>query len=120
RPRRAGVPCSSLKVGLPLVTLPLAFRLVESPGRPSPVWAKGLTVLLSLRPILGDLLHGNVNLLILFLVGGALALFRARRDLSAGVVLALAVACKLTPALFLPYFGLQPGWQAVAGVPPAL
>jgi alpha-1,2-mannosyltransferase len=105
-----------LKVGLALATFLLAFRLAEDAGVPFPAWAKGLTVLLSLRPVLGDLMHGNVNLLIVFLVLTGLALYRRGRDVSAGVVIALAVACKVTPALFLPYFIWKRSWRVVAGL----
>jgi hypothetical protein len=74
-----------------------------------------LTVLLSLRPIMGDLTHGNVNLFILFLVIGALFALSRGRDFLAGVVLALAIACKVTPALFVPYFVWKRDWKALAG-----
>ena len=40
-----------------------------------------------------------MNLFILFLVIAGLALFRSGRDIGAGLVLALAIACKVTPAL---------------------
>jgi hypothetical protein len=50
-----------LKVGMALAAFALTFRLAEEPGRPFPSWAKALTVLLSLRPILSDLTHGNVT-----------------------------------------------------------
>src|SRR5207247_10218701 len=53
-----------LKVAMTLVALSWFFRLVESQGRPFPPWAKALTILLGLRPIMGDLAHGNVNLFI--------------------------------------------------------
>ena len=89
------------------------FRLAEEPGRPFPTWAKGLTVVLSLRTILSDLTHGNVNLLILFLVVTGLAAFRRGRDMIAGILLALAIACKVTPALFIPYFLWKRAWRVV-------
>jgi hypothetical protein len=72
-------------------------------------------VLLSLHPILGDLSHGNVNILIAFLVVAALELLRRRYDFAAGLTLALAVACKVTPALFLPYLLWRRWWTALAG-----
>ncbi|HEY1378320.1 MAG TPA: glycosyltransferase family 87 protein [Gemmataceae bacterium] len=105
-----------LKVGMALAAFALTFRLAEEPGRPFPPWAKAMTVVLSLRPILGDLTHGNVNLFILFLVVAALAAFRRGRDVLAGVVLALAIACKVTPALFVPYFLWKRAWRVLAGV----
>ncbi len=102
-----------LKVGMTLLALRWVFRMVESGGVPFPPWAKGLTMLLSLRPILGDLLHGNVNLFILFLVVAALSLFHRRWEVPAGVVLGLAIACKVTPALFVPYFLWKRSWKAL-------
>src|SRR5439155_26440201 len=54
-----------LKVGFAVVSIHLAFRLVETPGRPFPAWGKVLAALLTLRPVMGDLTHGNVNLFIL-------------------------------------------------------
>jgi hypothetical protein len=104
-----------LKLGLTVVAVLWVFRLVETPERPFPAWAKALTVLLSLRPIMGDLQHGNVNLFILFLVVAFLTAFRRGRDLLAGVVLALGIACKLTPALFVPYLIWKRAWRALAG-----
>src|SRR5262249_41636819 len=104
-----------LKVGMALAAVVLVFRLVETPGRPFPPWAKALTIFLSLRPVMGDLSHGNINLFILFLVVAALYAFRRGRDLSAGVLLALSIACKVTPALFVPYFVWKRAWKTVAG-----
>jgi alpha-1,2-mannosyltransferase len=104
-----------LKVGMALLALLWVFRMVEEPGRPFPLWAKVLTVLLSLRPIAGDLSHGNVNLFILFLVVGFLYAFHRRRDFLAGVSLALGIACKVTPALFVPYLAWKRSWKALAG-----
>jgi hypothetical protein len=104
-----------LKVGMAALAIVWAFRLVETPERPFPPWAKALTVVLSLRPIMGDLQHGNVNLFILFLVVGFLTLWRLGRDLLAGGTLALAVACKVTPALFVPYLVWKRAWRALAG-----
>jgi alpha-1,2-mannosyltransferase len=105
-----------LKVGLALASFAMAFRLAADQGVPFPPWAKALTVLLSLRPVLGDLMHGNVNLLILFLVIAGLMLFRRGRDVPAGIVIALAIACKVTPALFIPYFVWKRAWRVLAGV----
>jgi alpha-1,2-mannosyltransferase len=104
-----------IKVALTLLALLWIFRLVETPDRPFPAWGKALTILLSLRPIFGDLQHGNVNLFILFLVIAFLTLFRCRRDLLAGLVLGLAIACKVTPALFLPYLAWKRAWKTLAG-----
>jgi hypothetical protein len=104
-----------IKVGLTLLAFRWVFRIVEEPSRPFPMWAKCLTVVLALRPIISDLQHGNVNLFILFLVVAALMAYRLQRDLLAGVVLGLAIACKVTPALFVPYFLWKRSWKALSG-----
>ena len=62
-----------IKAGLTLLAFRWVFQLVEEPSRPFPLWAKGLTILLALRPIMSDLQHGNV-LLVPANKGGSLAL----------------------------------------------
>jgi hypothetical protein len=104
-----------LKAGLTVLAMHWVLLLVEVPGQPFPAWAKGLAVLLSLRPAIGDLTHGNVNLFILFLVVAALYAYTRQRDKSAGLLLALAIACKVTPALFVPYFAWKRAWKTLAG-----
>jgi hypothetical protein len=104
-----------LKVGCTLVVFRWVFAFAAERGRPFPAWAQVATVLLSLRPIMSDLQHGNVNLFVLFLVAGALTAFVRGRDFWAGLVLGLAVACKVTPALFLPYFLWKRAWTTLAG-----
>ncbi len=103
-----------LKVGMVLLAYRLVFRLIETPDQPFPPWTKALVVILSLRPIMSDLTHGNVNILILFLMVWALYLFTRGRDVRAGLVMGLAVACKLTPALFIPYFAWKRAWRTLA------
>jgi alpha-1,2-mannosyltransferase len=104
-----------IKAALTLLAFRWVFQLIEEPSRPFPLWAKGLTVLLALRPIMSDLQHGNVNLFILFLVVAALTAYRRRLDVTAGIALGLAIACKVTPALFVPYFLWKRSWKALAG-----
>jgi alpha-1,2-mannosyltransferase len=104
-----------LKVALTLIAFLWVFRLVENPDHPYPAAAKVVTVLLSLRPVIGDLSHGNVNLFILFLVIGSLYALHKGRDALSGLTLALAIACKVTPALFVPYLVWKRAWKALAG-----
>jgi alpha-1,2-mannosyltransferase len=104
-----------LKVGMALASFYWLFRLVAASGTPFPPWAKALVVLLSLRPIIGDLIHGNVNLFILFLVMAGLYAFHKGRSVRGGLFLAFAIACKVTPALFVPYLVWKRAWKALAG-----
>ncbi len=80
-----------------------------------PDLAKAIAILLALPPILGDLSHNNVNIFILFLIAACLEAYRRGWDVSAGLVLGLAVACKVTPLLFLAYFAWKRAWKVVAG-----
>jgi alpha-1,2-mannosyltransferase len=104
-----------LKLGMTLLAFRWVFRLVETSGQPFPPWAKAVTVLLSLRPIMGDLSHGNINLFILFLVVASLFAFSRGRDWLSGMLMALAITCKVTPALFVPYFLWKRAWKAAGG-----
>jgi hypothetical protein len=104
-----------LKVGMVILSFYWVFHLVEAGGPPFPSWAKALTVLLSLRPIMGDLYHNNVNIFILFLLMGSLFTYCRGRRVTGGVILALAIACKVTPALFIPYFLWKRTWGTLAG-----
>jgi alpha-1,2-mannosyltransferase len=101
------------KAALALASILGVLSLLDLPERPFPAWGKALAVLMSLRPLEGDLVHGNVNLLILFLVVASLYAFCRRRDSLAGLFLGLSIACKLTPALFLLYFLWKGAWKTL-------
>ncbi len=105
-----------LRVGMAIGSLLCFFAIIETPERPFPLWAKNLTIILSLRPVMGDLTHGNVNLFILFLVAMGLYAFHQKKDYLAGMSIALAIACKVTPALFIPYFLWKRAWKTLAGI----
>ena len=76
--------------------------------------AKAAAIVICLPALLGDLSHNNVNIFILFLIAGSLEAFRRRLDTLAGLTLALAIACKVTPALFVAYFAWKRCWRALA------
>jgi hypothetical protein len=103
------------KAGLTVLSVVFCFRMARESGddRPVPAWAQFLVLLLSFRPILSDLHHGNNNLVILFLIVGALYAWRKGYDVLAGLTLALAIAYKVTPALFVPYFMYKRSWRTV-------
>src|SRR5207247_1514186 len=65
------------------------------------------------RPLLGDLEHGNVNIVVFFVVTAGLWAFRHRHDRAAGLAIGLAAAFKVTPALFIPYFAYKREWRVV-------
>lgn len=104
----------ALKAVLTIFAVHWVFSALERGDQPFPLWAKVIVLLLALRPIQGDLMHGNVNLFIMFLVVGALCAYCRGADFLGGVVLALSIACKVTPALFLPYFVWKRAWKLLA------
>ena len=103
----------AIKVGLTTASLAMCFRFVQPRDGPLPPMFRSLVLLLSLRPILGDLHHGNNNLLILFLIVAMLTAWRQGYDIGAGLLLALATTYKVTPALFFVYFAYKRSWRTV-------
>jgi alpha-1,2-mannosyltransferase len=103
-----------LKVALAAVSVWLCFRMVRPSDRPLPSWFQAGVLFFCLRPFLSDLHHGNNNLVILFLVVAALEAWRRGYDVGAGLILALSISYKVTPALFVYYFLLRRSWRAAA------
>jgi alpha-1,2-mannosyltransferase len=79
----------------------------------APKFAVSLTLAaLFLEPVSSTLLHGQINLLLMCLVAtDALA---QRTVLPRGVLVGIAAAVKLTPAVFLLYFVARRQWRAAA------
>ena len=88
------------------------FRLISSDALLAD-GVKATTIVLALPAITGDLSHNNVNIFILFLIAASLELYRKGRDSASGLVLGLAIACKVTPLLLLAYFGWKRAWHVV-------
>lgn len=67
-----------------------------------------------------DLLHGQVNTFILFLLTAALWSYVNRRDLLCGILIGLAAAIKITPALLVLFFLVKKEYRVVLGALAAL
>lgn len=100
-----------IKVGLALVSGSMVLRMVRERDWPVSYWCLLAIALMSLRPILSDLQHGNINILIMFMVVLALDAWARGKDWLSGAALGLAITCKVTPALFLPYFFYKRSWK---------
>src|SRR5262249_2656219 len=98
---------------LTTAALVMCFQIVQPPDRILPPMFRSLVLLLSLRPILGDLHHGNNNLLILFLIMAMLYAWRRGSDIGSGLLLGLAATYKVTAALFFVYFAYKRSWRTV-------
>lgn len=99
---------SSLSPSHPHSLTPSANTLTISAKRDL---ARAAALVLCLPALLGDLSHNNVNIFILFLVVACLEAFRRRLDTLSGLTLALAIACKVTPLLFVAYFAWKRCWR---------
>jgi hypothetical protein len=93
-----------------------AARLARFAGLLFPSWAEWMLVLLSMRVLLSDLSHGNTNLLVGAAVVGAAVAWAERRDLLAGLLVALGAALKVTPALLILILLRRPTRRAVGGL----
>ena len=83
--------------------------------RGPPPWAVLIVVLLCARPLISDLQHGNVNIIVMFLVVSGLWALTKGRPLLAGAAIGLSIAVKVTPGLFLPYLAYKRRWRALMG-----
>ena len=101
------------KVAMAAASVLLCLRMARGVAPRLPAWAEGTILLLSLRPILSDLQHGNINILILFLIVTCVYSWQSGYDVLAGLLLALAISYKVTPGLFLPYFMYKRSWRTV-------
>lgn len=102
-----------IKAGMTTITLLICFNVVRPAGKPMPPFFQTAVLILALRPILGDLHHGNINLVILFLVALMYEAWRRGWNVGAGLFLSLAISFKVTPALFVPYFAYKRSWRTV-------
>ncbi len=74
-------------------------------------WGAVLTIFLASRFLVRDILECGVNLALVALAWGAVWCWRQRRDVTGGGLLGLAIALKLTPALFLAWFVWKRQWK---------
>lgn len=84
-------------------------------GPPWPPWAVLALLLLAAHAFQADLAHGNLNILIAFLVAAGLYGLTRARDLAGGLAIGVAAVLKLTPALLVVYLAWKRRWSAVGG-----
>jgi len=90
-------------------------RLLGGVGPPVPIGVLVMAAVFSIRPIISDLQHGNLNIFMMIWIGLAWGLYLRRRDFAAGLFLALAIVTKITPGLLLLYFAYKRQWRVCVG-----
>ena len=106
-----------LKVGMTLLSIHWVVRLVEVPGRPFPAMARSRLLFCSAcdrSSAIWSTATSTCSFCFWWLP--SLAAGNARRDLLGGILLGLAISCKVTPALFVPYLVWKRAWRSLAGV----
>ncbi len=111
----AGIVWAGLKVAGFLLATWLVIRSLGPKKFGVPLGVLLAAGVFSLRPIVADLQHGNLNTFTLIWLGIAWGLYVRGRDVWSGVFIALAVATKLTPALVVVYFLYKRKWRVCAG-----
>jgi hypothetical protein len=78
-------------------------------------WAifPSLALLMLCRPLVQQLFHGQLNLVLLLLVTGSWVMERAGRTGTAGALVGAAAAIKVFPAFLFLYFLLRRQWKAL-------
>jgi hypothetical protein len=96
------------------LTLFLLYRMVRDWSEVTPpegLWISGITLLLAFQFILQDLDDGGPHLILLaILTAGVYAVWQGREKLGA-MWFGLAIALKVAPALFLPFFLWKRQWR---------
>jgi len=106
---------NALKLAVIAAAVLMMVRVADHDGLRMPDWVVGLGLLWALKPIVGDIQHGNTNVFVLGAIVLHLWLYRRGSDVAAGGALAAAICLKMTPALFLLYWLYQRGWKVLAG-----
>jgi len=96
----------------------LCLRGLQAPG--TPLWKLALFVLLYLSVVQQNLVHGQINILILAGLLYTEHLLRNRRTVLPGLIASLAIAPKITPGLVLLYSLLRRRLTFLAAVALAL
>jgi alpha-1,2-mannosyltransferase len=109
-----------VNLGLTLLCLSLVYRLLRNVD-PALVGSRlfvviGLPLLCTAHYWFSNLfIYGQANILLTALVLGGLVMAEKRRDWSAGILLGMAAAVKLAPALFILFFLLHRRWRIAGG-----
>ncbi len=97
-----------------VVIFGLSWRLAAR-GGPLPTWLRVASVIMSLRFVVSDLGHGNINIFIALGVVAGLWCLAVGRPVVGGLLVAVVACLKVTPALFAVYLAYRRQWRACLG-----
>jgi len=111
----AAVVWAALKVGGLVLAIGYLLRSLHRDGHAVPVGVLVMAAAFGIRPVISDIQHGNLNLFVVIYIALAWGLYLRGRHVAAGVVVALAIVAKITPALLLVYFLYKRAWWVCIG-----
>lgn len=97
-----------------VVIFGLSWRLAGR-GEALPTWLRIASVIMSLRFVVSDLGHGNINIFIALGVVAGLWCLAVGRPVVGGLLVAVVACLKVTPALFAVYLAYRRQWRACLG-----
>lgn len=89
--------------------------VVSDTNKKVPDWVLGVAAAFSVLFLIGDIQHANTNGFVFAFIAAHLWFYRRGRDYTAGVMLAMAICIKMTPALFVLYWLYQRNWKLLGG-----
>ena len=96
-----------------VITLWCAVRIGDATGRPMPWWAPAASVILLLRPLMGEFGNGQADLWWAGMTGLFVYFEVIGRRWTAALCLAMSIALKLTSVIFLPYVLVAGRWRTL-------
>ena len=111
----AAIVWAMLKIAGLLLAMTLVIKGLGREGFAVPIGVIVAAGVYSLRPIIGDIQHGNLNIFMAVWLGIAWALYVRKKDFWAGLFVALAIVTKITPGLVLVYFLYRRAWRVCIG-----
>lgn len=110
----AGAIFAAAKIAAVIAAACFAVAALHRDDHPVRLGVFLVAALFSAGPVISDIQHGNINVFVLLTLTACWYAWTIRRDVLAGLLLALAITIKITPALLLLYFLYRRQWRLTA------
>ena len=97
-----------------IASLLIIYRTIGRPSRGEVLAC--VAVLATFFPLISSALTGTMNAVLLLLITGAWAAWRARSDVTSGTLTGIAAVFKLFPLALLPYLAWRRHWKLLAAM----